>query len=157
MAGYLAILRGPELVVAHVVDSPECPRLRPIRFGFHEAPHATAFGKILLAELDGPGRDDYVARHGLRALTAHTITEQGALEGELGQVGRSGIAWEHEEFLPGWSCAAVPVRGGDSTLIGAVAISAQADRLTGTPSPIASCLRQVASRVGAAYRGVITR
>ena len=28
------------------------PRLRPIEFGFHEAPHATALGKILLANME---------------------------------------------------------------------------------------------------------
>jgi IclR family transcriptional regulator, acetate operon repressor len=137
----------------HVVDSPDCPRLQPMRFGFHEAPHATAFGKILLADLSAAERDMYLARHGLRALTANTITERPALDEELDAIARRGIAWEHEEFLAGWACAAVPVRGGDSALLGAVAVSAQPQRFAGDGDRLTARLRQVASRVGAGLRG----
>lgn len=151
-AAYLAILRGAELVVVHVVDSPDCPRLRPLRFGFHEAPHATAFGKIVLAELGDDERTMYLERHGLRALTANTITERAALDAELNRVGKRALAWEHEEFLAGWACAAVPVRGPDSRLLGAVAVSAQPARFVGRELPIASHLRQVATRVGRCIR-----
>lgn len=48
-AAYFAVYRGADVVVAHVVDSPARPRLTPLSFGFHEAAHATAFGKIMLA------------------------------------------------------------------------------------------------------------
>jgi DNA-binding IclR family transcriptional regulator len=124
-----------------------------MRFGFHEAPHATAFGKILLADLSTEERDTYLARHGLRALTANTITERPALEVELDGIARSGLAWEREEFLPGWGCAAVPVRGGDSALLGAVAVSAQPRRFVGGEDRLVARLRQVASRVSAGLRG----
>lgn len=152
-AAYLAILRGSTLVIVHVVDSPDCPRLHPMRFGFHEAPHATAFGKIQLAELTPAGRAEFVDNHGLRALTARTITEPDRLAVELAGVGRDGIAWEHEEFQPGWACGAVPVRGADISLIGAVAVSAQADRIPARQDHLVARLRQVASRVGAHLRG----
>jgi IclR family transcriptional regulator, acetate operon repressor len=155
-AAYLSILRGAELVIVHVVDSPDCPRLQPMRFGFHEAPHATAFGKILLADLSTAERDMYLARHGLRALTANTITERPTLDEELDAIARRGIAWEHEEFLAGWACAAVPVRGGDSALLGAVAVSAQPQRFAGDGDRLTARLRQVASRVGAGLRGPAT-
>lgn len=152
-AAYLAIYRGGELVLVHIVDSPQSPRLKPLRFGFHEAPHATALGKILLADLDDLGRDSYLDRHGLRALTAKTITERAALDAELQQVARRGIAWEAEEFLAGWACAAVPVRGGDSALLGAVAVSDRPERFLGLEQRIAARLRQSSSRVGALLRG----
>lgn len=152
MAAYLAILRGPELVVAHVVDSPQCPRLQPMRFGFHDAPHATAFGKIVLAELSDEERSMYLERNGLRALTARTITERGDLDEELNGVGKRAVAWEHEEFLAGWACAAVPVRGADSRLLGAVAVSAQPRRFVGKELGITSQLRQVAARVSRCFR-----
>lgn len=152
LAAYLAILRGGEMVVVHVVDSPDCPRLKPMRFGFHEAPHATAFGKLLLADLDCEFRDDYLERHGLVALTARTITERPALDTELAQVARRGIAWEFGEFVPGWECAAVPVRAGDNRLVGTVAVSGQAGRLTGRERVLESTLRAVSSRVGGLLR-----
>lgn len=152
-AAYLAVLRGSELVVVHVVDAPDCPRLQPMRFGFHEAPHATAFGKILLADLDGPARDTYLDRHGLRALAANTLTEKDALTAHLDEVARTGVAWENEEFAAGWACAAVPVRGPDVSLVGAVAVSAQVDRFPTHDERLTARLRQVASRVGAHLRG----
>lgn len=151
-AAYLAILRGGEMVVVHVTDSPSCPRLQPMRFGFHEAPHATAFGKLLLADLTPEERADYVERHGMVALTAHTLTESTALAEELTRVARRGIAWEFGEFLPGWDCAAVPVRGADNRLLGSVAVSTQAGRLDGRERVIESTLRAVSSRVGALLR-----
>lgn len=51
LAAYFAVHRGSQIVVVFTADSAQCPRLRPIAFGFHEAPHATALGKILLANL----------------------------------------------------------------------------------------------------------
>ncbi len=152
-AAYLAVLRGSELVVVHVVDAPDCPRLQPMRFGFHEAPHATAFGKILLADLDAGTRDTYLDRHGLRALAANTLTEKTALNLHLDEVARAGVAWENEEFAAGWACAAVPVRGADVALVGAVAVSAQVGRFPTRDPQLAGRLRQVASRVGAQLRG----
>ncbi len=155
-AAYLAVLRGAELVLVHVVDSPDCPRLQPLRFGFHEVPHATAFGKILLAEWGPDSRDEYLARHGLRALTARTTTERDRLASELQDVGRRGIAWEHEEFLAGWACAAAPVRSADAALIGAVAVSARPASFDAREAVTETRLRQVASRVGALIRGSLT-
>lgn len=147
LAAYLTIHRGAELVVVYVVDSPQCPRLRPIRFGFHEAPHATAFGKLLLSELDDTQRRQHVGRHGLRAMTPHTITDYDELSRHLQDVALEGIAWEFEEFLEGWACASAPVRGDGSQLLGSVAVSAQAARLR-TPDPgLADRLRQTASRM----------
>ena len=42
LAAYFAVHRGSQITVVFTADSPTCPRLRPIDFGFHEAPHATA-------------------------------------------------------------------------------------------------------------------
>ena len=89
----------------------------------------------------------------MRALTANTITERPTLDEHLDAIARRGIAWEREEFLAGWACAAVPVRGGDSALLGAVAVSAQPQRFVGCEDRLTARLRQVASRVGAGLRG----
>lgn len=152
-AAYLTVLRGAELVIVYVVDSPDCPRLPTMHFGFHDVPHSTAFGKILLAEQDACGRDLYLSRHGMRSLTANTITERNELDAELGDVALRGIAWEREEFLAGFGCAAVPVRGPDAALIGAVAISAQPEKLAGREATVEAKLRNVAFRVAACLRG----
>jgi IclR family acetate operon transcriptional repressor len=56
-AAYFAQYRGSEVVVAHVADSPDCPRAVPLDVGLHEATHATAFGKVLLAGMLPEQRD----------------------------------------------------------------------------------------------------
>jgi IclR family transcriptional regulator, acetate operon repressor len=152
-AAYLAILRGSELVVVHVVDSVACPRLHPLRFGFHEAPHATAFGKIMLAELDPDARENYLQRHVLRAHTANTITERAALDAHVATVARRQIAWEREEFLAGSACAAVPIRNADVSLIGAVAVSGPVRTFPGDEHRLEAALRASASRIAASLRG----
>lgn len=63
------------------------------------------------------------------------------------EVRRRGVAWEHGEFLPGWWCAAVPVRVADVALLGSVAVSAQPERFTGREQQIEGRLRQVAGSV----------
>jgi IclR family transcriptional regulator, acetate operon repressor len=152
LAAYLTIHRGAELVVVLVVDSPRCPRLRPIRFGFHEAPHATAFGKLLLSELDDEQRRVHVGRHGMRAMTPHTITDYDELCAHLRAVALEGIAWEFEEFLEGSACASAPVRGDGSLLLGSVAVSAPAHRLRAPDERLADQLRQAASRLSQHFR-----
>ena len=40
-----------EVVIAHVADSSAAPRVDPLDVGFHQAAHALAFGKVMLASL----------------------------------------------------------------------------------------------------------
>lgn len=101
MASYLAIHRGTDFVVVHVSDSPQAPRLSPLSFGFHESPHATAFGKAGLASLPIEEREAYLADGPLRAHTDRTLTDPEQLRRQLEEIAARGIAWEHQEFVPG--------------------------------------------------------
>ncbi|WP_104176736.1 transposase [Cryobacterium sp. Y50] len=92
-AGYFAVYRGADVVVAYVVDSPAHPRLVPLNFGFHEAAHATAFGKILLAGMSTEQVGQYLEVHGTPRLTSTTITSRDELDAELSAVVNRGIAW----------------------------------------------------------------
>ncbi|MER5620261.1 MULTISPECIES: IclR family transcriptional regulator [unclassified Streptosporangium] len=124
-AVYYSVLRDAHLVVAEVVDSPETPRVQPLDVGFHEAAHATAFGKVLLAHL--PARRTYLAEFGLRRLTDSTITRLEDFEEELDRVRATGVAQEVEEFRPDLACVAVPVLDASASVVGAVAASAPLD------------------------------
>ena len=123
-AAYLAIYRGADVVLAFVADSPAAPRITPLQFGFHEAAHATAFGKILLAGMSQEQREAYLRDHALEPLTPSTITDRHELEAELQTVMDRGLAWERQEFVPGHDCAAVGVRNAAGMVIGSVAMSA---------------------------------
>lgn len=122
-ASYFAVYRGADVVVGHVVDCPTHPRINPLNFGFHEAGHATAFGKILLAGMSHEELSEYLDAHGTEQLTPTTITDRAELSRHLAEVSRRGVAWEREEFVPTEACAAVAVHDASGAVTGAVAIS----------------------------------
>ena len=128
LAAYFAIHRGSEIVVVYTADGPNCPRLNDIKFGFHEAPHATALGKIFLADRN-PARPQYAT------------------------IARTGVAWERGEWQPGSSCAAAAVRGPSGTLIGSVAVSGPDARIGRNRVAVEGALRATAVRVARHYTG----
>lgn len=157
-ASYFALYRGADVVVGHVVDCPDHPRLTPLGFGFHEAAHATAFGKIMLAGMASEAIGQYLDVHPMTRLTEATMTRRGDLLAHLRTVANQGIAWERQEFVPGMTCGAVGVRDGSGAVVGAVAVSA--------PSSTVDALRQrhmdrhlrdVANSVSRYYRSGETR
>ena len=162
MAAYLAVHRGNQIVVVATADGPTCPRLGPLDFGFHEAAHATAFGKILLANLEPEQRALHLDAEPMPRLGPGTITRHAELSAHLDEVARRGVAWEVEEFQPGATCAAAAVRGGAGALIGSVAVSAPCRRVSGgpdsvRPADVEAALREAASRISRWYRSGRTR
>lgn len=147
-AVYFSVLRDAHLVVADVVDSPHAPRVRPLDVGFHEAAHATAFGKVLLAFLPADRRRDHLAGAGLRRLTGRTITRLADLEEQLARVRATGVADEIEEFRPDLACVAAPVRDDRGTVVGAVAASAPAPYFSTHRDRMIEAVRQGADLLG---------
>jgi DNA-binding IclR family transcriptional regulator len=146
-ATYYTVFRDNAVVVAAVADSPRYPRAEPLRFGFHEAPHATAFGKVLLASLDTRRRRDYLSGAGLPRLTPSTSCTLRGLESELSQVNRTGVAQEVEEFQPRLACLAAPVTDGTGRVAGAVAFSVPAIEFSRRRTELEQAARSGAGRV----------
>ena len=122
-AAYYAVYRGVDVVIAHVVDSERRPRVQVLDVGFHEATHATAFGKVMLAAMDPTRRAGYLDTAGMRQITTRTITDRTELETHLTGVRESSIGVEIGEFQDGLSCLASPVRSSAGAVVGSVAIS----------------------------------
>jgi len=152
LAAYFAVHRGSQIAVVFTADSPACPRLRPIDFGFHEAPHATALGKILLANLDPSHRALHLDEEPMPRFGPGTITSHRLLAEQLETVADRGIAWEYGEFQAGATCVAAAVRGANGVLIGSVAVSGPDARLAGAAAETEAVLRTAASRVSRFYR-----
>lgn len=151
-AAYYAVHRGDDIVVAHVVDSPSRPRITPMGFGFNDAAHATAFGKILLAGMDPERRRTYLARHGMPSMTDQTLRTIPELEDALLRISENGIATEREEFILGASCLGAPVMNAAGQIVGSVAVSMETEDFDRRGAKIASLLRDTADRVGRALR-----
>jgi DNA-binding IclR family transcriptional regulator len=157
VAAYFAVYRGADVVVAYVADCPRHPRMTPLKFGFHEAAHATAFGKIMLAGMSSEQRDQYLEVHGLAPLTAATITSRSSLERHLHTVAMLGIAWEREEFMPGKTCAAIGVRNAAGLVVGSVAISTDARDLPSREQELEKFLRESSAQVSRYFRSGSTQ
>ncbi|HEY7816050.1 MAG TPA: IclR family transcriptional regulator C-terminal domain-containing protein [Nakamurella sp.] len=151
-AAYFAQYRGSEVVVAHVEDSPECPRVTPLDVGMHEATHATAFGKVLLAGMLPEQLDHYLSAHPMRRLTPATMTGRAELENDLAIANRTGVAWEYEEFMPDLICVAAGVRGGNGMILGSVALSGPAARMRRSAPACEEAVRRTAARVSRCLR-----
>lgn len=154
-AAYLAVHRGSQIVVVFTADSPECPRLEPLDFGFHEAAHATAFGKILLAWMDDVERRRMLDPEPMPRFGPGTMTTYADLFDQLGTVAERGVAWEFGEFQDGATCAAAAVRGTAGQLVGSVAISGPETQLLHGRPEIERALRDTASRIGRHFQAAV--
>lgn len=122
-ACYLAVFRDGEIELIDVVDSPRYPRT-DLWVGPHDAAHATAFGKAILAQLGAEERNDYFARHPLVDLTPRTVTSRSTLTYHLNH--QAGFAVDAGEYHLDVACVGVPI--GAVSLPAAVAVSVPAIR-----------------------------
>lgn len=146
-AAYYAVYRDTEVVIAHVEDSERRPRAQPLDVGFHQAAHATAFGKIMLSAMDPDRLARYLGAAGLDGLTPATIRDRGALQEQLAHVRRAQLALEIGEFQAGMSCMAVPVRDPVGTVAASVAISLPTREFLARRWDVERAVRQGATRI----------
>jgi DNA-binding IclR family transcriptional regulator len=146
-AAYYAVYRDREVVVAHVADSAETPRVDPLDVGFHQAAHALAFGKVMLASLSPSARREYLRERGLPVFTEWTTAEPARLERDLARVATVGLGADVEEFQPGLACVAAPVVGADGIVTGAVSVSVPVATLDGERARLEATVREGAARI----------
>jgi DNA-binding IclR family transcriptional regulator len=91
--------------------------------------HASAAGKLILAELDDQELDAWLARTELTAFTSATITSRDALRAELRRIRRRGYSELVDELEDGLAAIAVPVRGDASLQVASIGISGPTFRL----------------------------
>jgi IclR family transcriptional regulator, acetate operon repressor len=98
----------------------------PVISTWRGALHATAIGKLLLAEADDVARRAVLDRDGLPAHAYRTMTDRSALDRELLGVRRRDLAVDRGEFRERLACMAAPVRvpgAAGPALVGAVAVA----------------------------------
>lgn len=125
----LAIPRpGPGVEVIAQADGPRMLGLTNW-IGRSIAVHASAAGKLVLAELSERALTAWIARERPRRLTPRTIVSRRALADEMERVRRQGWAEIDEESEPGLASIAVCVRDDDEGLTAIVGFSGPRDRL----------------------------
>jgi len=99
----------------------------PSRIGGRVPAYATAVGKALLAH-DPDALELTLARRIVR-FTTSTVADGDALQEQLADVRRLGVAREDEEVVPGLACLAAPILGRTGRPVAAMSISVPAGRL----------------------------
>ncbi|MCZ9885093.1 IclR family transcriptional regulator [Arthrobacter sp. B2a2-09] len=123
-AVHLIMFRNASLRIAD--EDPDYPLQSP--FEMPRYPHASAAGKLMLAEL---GHSASPLPGGpLMKLTQHTITDRGQLEEQLAEIRFKGEASEINELAQGSASLALPVRLSDGSVGAALCLSGPAERFT---------------------------
>jgi DNA-binding IclR family transcriptional regulator len=124
----LGIRDGDEIVYVERTSSGRSA-VRVVHIVGARAPlHATATGKLFLAEDGAENVRDYARRTGLRALTQATLTELPVLEKTLERVRRHGVAFDLDEVETGVRCIAAGIRDDDGTLVAGLSLSTPSER-----------------------------
>jgi DNA-binding IclR family transcriptional regulator len=126
------------------------------RVGVVRPAHCTALGKVMLAALSDGQLERFLGQAELAASTPKSIIDRELLRREIGEVRRTGVAYDDGELNPEVRCVAVPVRDFTGQVAGAIGISGPIWRLTlQAMQGRAPVLRSAAERLSAAfgYRG----
>lgn len=141
---HFAVLDGVEVVYLEKLPGRGGPAL-PSRTGGRMPAYCTGVGKALLA-FSPPEVVDAAVAAGLGRLTPHTVVSPALLRRELGDIRRSGLAYDREESTPGVVCVASPVLAADGGPIAALSITGWANRLD--PARVASAVRTATLAIG---------
>lgn len=143
----LAVRSGATVMYLANFEGVDAPRNHTI-VGRHDPLHATSTGKCLLVGVAVVEWRDLLGE--LTSYTAATITDFDELERQVDEVSRTGYAKDQDEFALGRSSVAVPIRGVDGAVLGAVSIAGptSAVRLEEREAELAATAIEVADRVG---------
>ena len=101
-----------------------------LEVGAHVPIHCTASGKLFIALMDAPRREQMLKTLVLNAMTEHTITDVEKLRSQCATIAAQGYALDEQEFIDGLIAMAVPVFDANQTLRGAVAVHAPMARMS---------------------------
>jgi DNA-binding IclR family transcriptional regulator len=122
---FLVGARAGELVVLEKAEGRGFLRAAP-QVGARVPVHATAAGKLYLAfapeEVPPPGSEE------APSYTERTLTDRVALAAESARALENGLAWNRDEWIPGLSVIAAPIRAGQR-MLAALALALPSSRL----------------------------
>ena len=101
------------------------------RVGAHAPLYCTAAGKLLLTNYAEHQFRDYCKLAHMKRYTENTLNAQ-QLQAELEKIVLQGYALNREEYTPGVSCIAAPVRNGSGKIMAGLSIMLPSLRLTPT-------------------------
>ena len=126
---HLGILDEGEVLYLDKVEPARSVRMSS-SVGRRNPVYCTAMGKAILAYLPESQVEAIVRKHGLRAMTANTITSFLDLKTELAAVRERGYAVDNEEIEEGVRCVGCVVRDFSGGSVAAISVSGPAFRIS---------------------------
>ena len=124
-----AVLDGEDVVmIAHAAPK----RMIDVsaQIGFRLPAFATSLGRVLLAALDEPSLDAFLARLEPRKLTPATVTDKRALRRAIVKARADGFSFADQEAEVGFRSISVPLRRLDGKVLASLNIGAHSERYT---------------------------
>jgi DNA-binding IclR family transcriptional regulator len=150
MAACLVVPGLRDALAVDQVDPPGRPETSMV--GWTMPLHASAAGKVHLAHL-GEAALEEALRGPLERFTAATPTQPATVRAELERVGPDGVVLSRDEWDPGWTGVAAPVRRGRA-LVAVLTVIATSPRFDAATTKralaaVASAARAASARVTA--------
>jgi DNA-binding IclR family transcriptional regulator len=132
---HLCVLDDSEVVYLDKIE-PERSIRMATSVGRRNPAHCTAVGKAIMAYLPESQVESIVRKHGMRAVTSHTITSLLELKKELEAIRTRGYSVDNEEIEEGVRCVGCVVRNFSGEPLAAISISGPAFRLSPEKVPV---------------------
>jgi len=156
-AVHVGMLVGDKIVIVLRVE-PESRLMVFPQVGSVIPFHSSGIGKLLFAFMDGARVKDILAKSGMVAFTAKTITTPARFLDELERVRAEGVAFDDEESITGLSCVSAPIRNNRGQVIAAFSITGNADNIRTQREKIVNAARyasaQLSSQLGWKRQGL---
>jgi len=149
-AAYFFALRGTDSAIGFQVSAHGGRMLSVALAG---RAHATAIGKVVLANLDAEQRQRYLDLHGCARFTDLTVVDPATLD-SLFKVGQArAVHWEIEEYEAGRSAAALAVHDAQGELRGVLGVSCPPALRVDETRSVGVALRETCIRIEHVLRG----
>lgn len=122
-----AILDRGDIVYVVRVPGPALMTIS-VNVGARRPAHATALGRVLLANLPPTEFEDYLRKYELTAVVPRTVTDPDVLRAELKKVHQDGFALVDQELEEGLVSIAVPIRDRTGRVRAAIDLSSHTGR-----------------------------
>lgn len=146
---------APDANLSMYIDKVETAN--PVRYtvslGERRELYSSAIGKLLLAYMEKPQREEYLRTEPLRAFTPNTITSVRRLRNELAKIVREGISRTDSERVVGASALAAPVLGRDGRLVVGITLAGPSERVRENRAHLEKHLHQAARRLSELVAG----
>lgn len=145
------VLAGSEVIYLDRVEA-KWPLALRFEAGSRVPAHCTAIGKLLLALLPAPERAAAIASMPLTSCTSRSITDPAILAQSLERINRTRIGVDDQEFIDGVVCVSVPVITKSGQVVGGIAVSAPAARISLDEAlSFVPTMHEAAKRLSATY------